>query len=61
LGAAEHFCKGRQVDAKGDVAVASKGRKGGGGEEHADEGDVRVVHGLQSNAGVVAVEIAILD
>ena len=49
-----------QVDAERDVAIAAEGREGFGFEHHRDESDVGIVHGLESNAGVVAVEIAVL-
>lgn len=60
LGGAQHFCKGVEVDAKGDVAVAAERAESVGREEHANEGDVGVVHGLECNAGVIAIEIAVL-
>lgn len=59
-GGAEDFREGGQVYAEGDVAVAAEGGEGGGVEEHADEGDVGVVHGLEGDAGIVAVEVAVL-
>jgi hypothetical protein len=61
LCSAQHLCERAEVDAKGDVAVASEGREGLGSQQHGDEGDVGVVHGLQGDAGVIAVEVAILD
>ncbi len=61
LRAAKHLHQGAQVDTKGDVAVAAKGRKGFGFEHHGNEGNVRIIHGLESDARVIAVKIAILD
>lgn len=61
LGTPQHFHEGTQVDAEGDVAVAAEGGEGFGFEHHGDEGDVRVVHGLEGDAGVIAVEVAVLD
>jgi hypothetical protein len=61
LGGAEHLCERAQVDTEGDVAVAAEGRKGLGPQQHGDEGNVGVVHGLQRNTRVIAVEIAVLD
>ena len=61
LRGAEHFCEGAQVDTEGDVAVAAEGAEGLGPQQHRDEGDVGVVHGLQRNTGVIAVEVAVLD
>jgi hypothetical protein len=53
--------KGGEVDAEGDVAVAAEGGEAFGFEHHGDEGDVRVVHGLESDAGVIAIKVAVLD
>ena len=61
LSTSEHLHERAEIDAEGDVAVAAEWRKGFCFEHHRDEGDVRVVHGLEGNAGVIAVEIAILD
>lgn len=58
---AQDFRERGEVDAERDVPVASEGAEGGGVEEHADERYVAVVHGLEGNAGVVAVEVAVLD
>ena len=61
LSASEHFHERAEVDTEGDVAVAAEGGEGFGFEHHRDEGDVGVVHGLESDTGVIAVEIAVLD
>lgn len=61
LCATEDFCEGGEVDAEGKVAVATEGREGFGLEHHGDQGDVGVVHGLERNTGVIAVEVAVLD
>ena len=61
LCATKDFCEGGEVDAESKVAVAAEGREGFGLEHHGDQGDVGVVHGLEGNAGVIAVEVAVLD
>lgn len=57
----EDFGQGVEVDAQGNVAVASVGREHLCFEHHGNKGDMRVVHGLEGHARVIAVEIAILD
>ena len=49
-----------QIDAQGDVAVAAVGREPFGAEQHGHQRHVRVVHGLQGDSGVIAVEVAVL-
>lgn len=61
LGSAQHLGQRRQVDAKGNVAVASVRAEAVGLEHHRHERDVGVVHGLQRDTAVIAVEIAVLD
>lgn len=61
LCAAEDLGEGGKVDAECEVAVAAERREGFGLEHHGDEGDVGVVHGLERNTGVIAVEVAVLD
>lgn len=61
LSGAEDFCERDEVDAQSDVAVASVGGEAFCFEDHGDQRDVRVVHGLEGDAGVVAVEVAVLD
>jgi hypothetical protein len=60
LCATQDFCEGGEVDSEREVAVAAEGREGFGLEHHGDEGDVGVVHGLERDAGVIAVEVAVL-
>jgi hypothetical protein len=60
LCAAQDFCEGGEVDAERKVAVAAEGREGFGLEHHGDKGDVGVVHGLERDSGVIAVEVAVL-
>jgi hypothetical protein len=60
LCAAEDFCEGSKVDAEGKVAIAAEGREGLGLEHHGDKGDVGVVHGLERDTGVIAIEVAVL-
>lgn len=57
----EDLCKGSKVDAKSNVAIASVWGEAFGLEHHRHEGNVRVVHGLEGDAGVIAVEVAVLD
>lgn len=61
LGGAEHLGQGGQVDTQRDVAVAPVGREAVGLEHHGHKRDVRVVHGLQRDSRVIAVEVAVLD
>lgn len=61
LGGAEDLGQGEQVDAEGDVTVAAVGGEALSAEKHGDQGNVGVVHGLESDAGVIAVEVAVLD
>lgn len=60
LSSPQHLGQRDQVDAQRDVAVAPVGREPFGAEQHGHQRHVRVVHRLQSNSGVIAVEIAIL-
>jgi len=57
---AEHLGERAQVDAQRQVAVAAVWREALGFEDHRHERHVRVVHGLKGDAGVVAVEVAVL-
>lgn len=61
LGSAQDFGKGGEVETESDVAIAAVGGERLGLEHHGDQGDVGVVHGLEGNAGVIAIEVAILD
>jgi len=54
------LCKRTQVDSERNIAVAAEGIEGFGFEHHGDKGDVRVVHGLERDARVIAVEVAVL-
>ena len=60
LGASEHFHERAEIDAESDIAITAEGGEGFGFEHHGDESDVRIVHGLEGNAGVIAVKITIL-
>lgn len=60
LGRAQHLRQGCQVHAQRDVAVAPVRRECLGLEHHGHERHVRVVHGLQRDARVIAVEVAVL-
>lgn len=56
----ENLGQGRKVNTKRDVAVASVWGKALGLEHHGHERDVRVVHGLEGDSGIIAVEVAVL-
>ena len=60
LRASKHLLQRGQVDTESEVAIAAKGREGLGLEHHGYQGDVRVVHCLEGDAGVIAVEVAVL-
>lgn len=60
LSSPQHLGQRDQVDAQGDVAVAAVGREPFGAEQHGHQRHVRVVHRLQGDSGVIAVEVAIL-
>ena len=53
--------EGVEVYAEGNVAIAAKRREGFGLKHHRYQSDVRVVHGLQRDARVIAVEVAVLN
>lgn len=61
LRTAEHFGQRCEIDAQGDVAVAAERGEGFGLEHHRHQGHVGIVHGLESDARVIAIEVAILD
>lgn len=60
LRGAEDLGQRSQVDAERNVAVAPEGREGLRLEHHGYERDVRVVHGLEGDSRVIAVEVAVL-
>lgn len=60
LSSPQDLGQGDQVDTEGDVAVAAVGGETLGLEQHGHEGDVGVIHGLEGNAGVIAVEVTVL-
>ncbi len=61
LGTSQYFHERTQVDAESNVAIAAEWGEGLGFEHHGDEGNVGIVHGLESDAGIIAVEVAVLD
>ena len=61
LGSTKDLLQRDEVDAKCDIAIASGGRERVGLEQHGNEGDVAVVHGLETDARVVTFEVAVLD
>ena len=56
----KHLGQRGQVDAQRQVPVAAVGREALGPEHHRHQRHVRVVHGLQRDARVVAIEVAFL-
>lgn len=60
LGGSEDFGQGREVDAKCKVSIAAERGEPFGFQHHGHEGDMRVVHRLESDPGVIAVEVAVL-
>lgn len=61
LGSAQHLGQRGQVETQGDVAVAAVRGEALSLEHHGYEGHVRVVHGLEGDARVIAVKVAVLD
>lgn len=61
LGGTQDLGQGSQVDAKRDVAVAAIRREALGAEQHRNQSNVGVVHGLKGDTGVIAIEVAVLD
>lgn len=57
---AEDLLQRGEVDAESNVAITSEGREGFRLEHHRDKGNVGVVHGLESDTRVIAVEVAVL-
>ena len=60
LCASQHLHERGEIDAQSNVAVTAERGERFGFEHHGDEGDVGIVHGLEGDAGVIAVEVAIL-
>lgn len=56
----QHLGEGGEVDAESNVAVAAEGREALGLEHHGHERHMAVVHGLQGDAAVIAVKVAVL-
>ena len=61
LGTSENLCEGIQVDSKSNVAVAAVWGETVGSEKHGYQGNMGIVHCLESDTSVIAVEVAILD
>lgn len=57
----QHLSKGREINTESDVSVAAIGGETLVLEHHGHQGDMAVIHGLEGDAAVIAVEIAILD
>lgn len=57
----QHFCEGCEVESESNIAIASERGEGFGLEHHGYEGDVGVVHSLEGDTGVIAVEVAVLN
>jgi hypothetical protein len=60
LCSAEDLSQGGEVDTEGKVSITAKGGEAFSLEHHRHEGDVGIVHSLEGDAGVIAVEIAVL-
>jgi hypothetical protein len=60
LCSSEDFGQGVEVDTEGKVSVATKGREAFCLQHHRDKGNVGIVHCLERDSGVIAVEVAIL-
>jgi hypothetical protein len=60
-GSAEDLCQGGEVNTQSYVAIAPVWGEALGLEHHRDEGNVGVVHRLERDTGVIAVEVAVLD
>lgn len=57
----EDLVERREVDSQSEVPVATPPVEQLRLQHHGDEGDVRVVHGLQRHTGLIAVEVAVLN
>jgi len=57
---AQHLGERGQVDTERNVAVAAEGREALGLEHHRHERNVAVIHGLEGDSAVIAVEVAVL-
>lgn len=57
----QNLCEGGKVDSESNVAVASVWAEGFRFQHHGNEGNMGVIHGLEGNARVIAVEVTILD
>lgn len=60
-GSAQNLRERGKVETQGNVAIAAVRCERFGLEKHGHEGNMRVVHGLEGEAGVIAVEVAVLD
>jgi len=61
LGGPQNLGQRDQVDSQRNVAVAPVRGEALGAEQHGDQGNVGVVHGLEGNSGVIAVKVAVLN
>lgn len=61
LGGTKNLGKRSEVDTEGNVAITTERGEGFRAKKHGDEGNVGVVHGLESDARVIAVKVTILD
>ncbi len=61
LRGAQHLGERGQVDAERDVAVTPEGRESFGLQRHGHQGNMAVIHGLERDAAVIAVKVAVLD
>jgi hypothetical protein len=57
----ENLCERSKVDSESNIAITPVWGEAFGLEHHRNEGNVGVVHGLEGDTGVIAVEVAVLD
>ena len=57
----EDFGEGGEVDAERNVPIATEGSEHLSFEHHRDQRNVGVVHSLESDSGVIAIEVAVLN
>jgi len=61
LGCSKDFREGGKVNTEGDIAITSIRGEGLSLEHHGHKRDVGVVHCLERDTGIIAVEVAVLD
>jgi len=61
LGCTENLCKGGKIDTESYIAIAAVGGEAFGLEHHGNQCNMGVVHGLEGDTGIIAIEVAVLD